>query len=223
MSEDQPGEKWPRGLEGVQAWASPADPLLPPPSVSGRDEARIARRMAQQLPGIGSPELRPVQFAEAYALLTAVSLAKADFYDQLLAEQYEREGLAGLIGHKIDVDKFGEEHEVSEEIRALVRLSESERDRAAKLIEKGISLGIQARQVDVMRSYGRTVVAALRALCGELGVTWEDAATKRAAQRAILSARTAVGADFAAPDRMGPALSDEDRARILGGGHDHPH
>lgn len=223
MTQDQPGEKWPRGLDAARAWANPADPLLPPPSPGGKTEERIARRMAQQLPTFGSPELRPVQFAEAYGMLTAVSLARADFYAQLLAEQYEREGMSGLIGHKIDVDKLGEEHEVSEEVRALVKLEASERDRAERLIKDGLRIGIQAQQVDVMRSYGRTVVAALRALCGELGITWEDEATKRAAQRAILSARTAVGADVSAPDHAGPGLSEAERARILGGGHVHPH
>lgn len=208
-------------MSAARAWANPADPLLPPAGKRDKVEARIAQRMAQQLPQFGSPELRPVQFAEAYSLLVAISMARADFYGQLLAEQYEREGMSGLIGYKIDVDKNGYEHEVSETIRALVELEARERDRAAQLIKDGLRIGIQAQQVDVMRSYGRTVVAALRGLCGELGITWDDEATKRAAQRAILAARTAVGADVAAPDRAGEPLSDIDRARILGGGHGH--
>jgi hypothetical protein len=218
MAEDQdPGMvEWPKGSEKAKAWADPADPTLPPVSAGSAAERRAARKLADRLPGYGDPAVRPVQFAEAYAHLVAVSCARAEFYGILLADEYAREGLGALVGKKLDVDRFGDTHEVSEELRGLARLEAEERDRAAKLIKDGVRLGIEAQKVDVMRSYGRTVVEALRALCGELGIPWEEQA-RRAAQRAILAARTTLGYQVTAPDRAGPPLSAGERAQLTGG------
>lgn len=207
---------WPPGSEKAQAWANPADPTLPPVSAGTAAEKRAARVLAERLPGYGDPAVRPVQFAEAYAHLVAVSCARAEFYGILLADAYEREGISALVGHKLDVDRFGDTHEVSEELRGLVRLEAEERDRAAKLIKDGVRLGIEAQKVDVMRSYGRTVVEALKALCGELGIPWEEQA-RRAAQRAILAARTTLGYQVTSPERAGPPLSEAERAQLARG------
>jgi hypothetical protein len=218
MAEDQePGHvEWPPGSEKAKAWADPADPTLPPVSPDAAVDRRAARVLADRLPGYGDPAVRPVQFAEAYAHLVAVSCARAEFYGILLAQQYAVEGLGALVGKKLDVDRFGDTHEVSEELRGLARLEAEERDRAAKLIKDGVRLGIEAQKVDVMRSYGRTVVEALKALCGELGMAWNDD-SRRAAQRAILAARTTLGYQVTAPDRAGPPLTPEQRAQLTGG------
>lgn len=218
MADDHqdPAAEWPKSARPAQAWADPADPTLPPISAGSAADRRAARVLAERLPSYGDPNIRPVQFAEAYAHLTAVSIARVEFLGILLADQFEREGVAGLIGHKLDVDRFGDTHEVSEATRGLVALEAEERDRAAKLIREGVRLGIEAQKVDVMRSYGRTVVEALKALCGELGVPWEEQA-RRAAQRAILAARTSLGYQVTAPDRAGPALTADERARLTGG------
>lgn len=220
MADDQePGTvEWPKGSEKAQAWANPADPTLPPVSAGSAADRRAARVLADRLPGYGDPDVRPVQFAEAYAHLVAVSCARAEFYGILLADAYAREGTGALVGHKLDVDRFGDTHEVAEATRGLAALEAEERDRAAKLIREGVRLGIEAQKVDVMRSYGRTVVEALKALCGELGIPWEVEA-RRAAQRAILAARTALGYQVTAPDRAGPALTEAERARLTGGDH----
>lgn len=216
-----PVAEWPKGARPAQAWANPADPTLPPVSAGSAADRRAARVLADRLPGYGDPAVRPVQFAEAYAHLVAVSCARAEFYGILLADAYEREGVAALVGHKLDVDRFGDTHEVAEATRGLAALEAEERDRAAKLIREGVRLGIEAQKVDVMRSYGRTVVEALKALCGELGIPWEEQA-RRAAQRAILAARTTLGYQVAAPDRAGPPLTDDERARLTGGRHEGP-
>lgn len=218
MAEDQdPGNvEWPPGSEKAKAWADPADPTLPPVSAGSRADRAAARVLADRLPGYGDPAVRPVQFAEAYAHLVAVSCARAEFYGILLAQQFAAEGVGALVGKKLDVDRFGDTHEVSEELRGLARLEAEERDRAAKLIRDGVRLGIEAQKVDVMRSYGHTVVEALKALCGELGIAWEDG-TRRAAQRAILAARTTLGHQVTAPDRAGPPLSEAERAHLIGG------
>lgn len=212
------GERWPRGLGEAKKWADPADPTLPPPD-PGKDEARIVQQLAQRLPHLGTPELRRIQLAEAYAQLVAVSMARAKFYGELLAEAYEREGLGSLVGKKMAAaGKEGILYEASEEVRTLAALEAQERDRAATLVEKSVRLGLEAQRVDVLRSYGHTVVASLRAMCVELGVPWESE-TRRAAQRAILAARTELGHGIDSPDRAGAALTPEERARLLGGGH----
>lgn len=202
---------WPKGLGEVAGHADPADPTLPPLPPRDATEARIAATLARRLPRYGDPDLKPIQFAEAYAQLTAVAVARAEFYGQLLAEQYANQGTRdhhgepvadtgapGLVGYKYDLAKDGTAVAVGEEIRALVALEAQERDRAAKLIRDGVRLGIEAKQVDVMRSYGHTVVAALKALCVQLGIPWEDEA-RLAAQRAILAARTGMGYAITAP------------------------
>lgn len=215
--EDDGGTPWPPGLgEDVRAWADHTDPTLPPPDPTGEAEEAAARVLVNTLPTYGSPELRGIQFAEAYARLTAVAVARAEFYGDLLAQQYAREGVGGLIGHEYNADRFGSIYEKSELVRGLVQLEAAERDRATKLIRDGVRLGIEAKQVDVMRTYGQTVVTALRHLVGELGMEWDED-TRRSAMRAILSARTQLGQHVVTPDRAGPPLTEEQRRRLLGG------
>lgn len=207
---------WPPGLgEDVRTWADPVDPSLPP-DTSGRGDRAAARRLMQRLPTFGDPAIRPIQFAEAYAQLTAVALARAEFLGELLAQAYEREGIGGMIGHTWDADRHGTLYASGEEMRALVRLEAEERDRAAKLIRDGARLGLEARQVDVMRSYGQTVVAALRMMCAELGMEWEDT-TRRAAMRAILQARSVTGEQQVPAGTAGPPLTEQQRQRIIEG------
>ncbi|NUT90914.1 MAG: hypothetical protein HOY78_02675 [Saccharothrix sp.] len=208
MADDQ--GQWPRGLG--RAWERAADPTLPPGPPGDAVEAAIVGRLTRKLPHLGDPDLRPVQFAEVYARLLAVSMARAEFYGALLAEQYERasggedsdgseyypgpRGAVGaLVGDVYDLDKRGDPVPVSEQIRALVKLEAEERDRAAKLARDGIRIGVQAKQVDVMRSYGHTVVAALRALVVEMGLDWNERPVREAAQRAIVTARTTLGVE----------------------------
>lgn len=215
--DDDGTSPWPPGLgEDVRQWADPVDPTLPP-DPDGHGDRAAARRLMARLPTYGDPNLRPIQFAEVYARLTAVAVARADWLGELLAQAYEREGIAGLIGHKWDADRHGSLYAQSEEIRALVALEAAERDRAAKLIKDGARLGLEARQVDVMRSYGQTVVTALRMMCAELGIEWEDA-TRRAAMRAILTARSVTGEQQVPAGMAGPALTAEQRQRIIEGG-----
>lgn len=122
-------------------------------------------------------------------------------------------GLGALIGDTYASDGAGGRMATGEAIRALVALERDERDRAARLAKEGIKLGLEAKQVDVMRTFGRTVVEAMRQLSGELGVNWADPATRRAAQRAVLAARAALGVDVRSPNEIGPALTPEERRR----------
>ncbi len=210
--------EWPPGLSGAAQYAAYDDPTLPPPAPTDEVERRAVAALVERLPSLASREIKPIQFAEAYARLVAVSMARAEFLGALLEQAYTRDGVSALIGHKFDSDKFGEIYEVSEETRGLAAMEERERDRAAKLIKDGLRIGIEAKHVDVLRSYGQTVVASMRLMCTQLGIPWEDPATRRAASRAIVGARTQQGETVASMDRAGLPLSEEERVRLLGGG-----
>jgi hypothetical protein len=64
---------------------------------------QVRARLAEELPHLGSPNLRPVQIIEVYARLIAVAVARAEFYGRLLAQAYEDEGIGALVGHKYAV------------------------------------------------------------------------------------------------------------------------
>ena len=100
----------------------------------------------------------------------------------------------------------------------IAKLEAEERNRAERLARDGIRIGIEASQVDSMRSYGKTVVTAMRALVRELGIDWNDPAVTRVSRRALLQARHELGFDVRPPDEAGPALSPVERGRVLGTG-----
>lgn len=222
---DDSGEKWPRGTGDAWRHADAADPLSPQPPPRDDLEQRLRAHARKRLPTLASEDLRPVQFAETFARLAAIAMARAEFYGELLADLHARydedgarevrdqddedrehyypgdgDGLRALIGDVYSVSKDGDAVAVGEAVRALVKLEAEERDRAADLAYKGIRIGVEAKQVDVMRSYGRTVVASMRALCAELGVDWSEETTRLAARRAIITARTSLG-DLIAPQQ----------------------
>lgn len=187
------------------------------------EEQFVLGKIRARLPFYGSPEVRNVQFANGYAELAAVSLARCKFYGELLAKQYDDEGLDGLIGMEIagvavgGEEKHLETYEKSEIIRALVLLEQTERDRAASLIEKGVRLGMEAKNVDMMRTYGRTVSEALKAFAEQFGLVWSDEVTRRAAQRAVLIARERLGFALKSANSVGPALTETEKDQVRRG------
>jgi hypothetical protein len=184
-------------------------------ALPGSDEAFHAR-LREALPHYGSPDKRPIQFAEVYAELLATSAARAQWLGALLADQLAREGYTGLVGHRYGIDpEGGGEVALSEEARALVKLEAAERDRAERLAKDGIRMGIEAKKVDVLRAYARTIAEIAKATAMELGFNWSDPAVRRAAQRAVLAARQNLGESFTSPDRAGPRMTGEERQRAL--------
>lgn len=180
----------------------------------------------ERLPHYGSADLRPVQLAEVYSRLAAVAVGRAAFYGRKLDEQFRAEGLGGLIGFRMDAAVVGggknapaelERYEVGEELRALVVLEAQERDRAERLAREAIKMGLEAKKVDVLRSYGKAVAGVTRAFVEELGLDWADPAVRRAAQRAVLASRQHLGLDYRSPEAVGPRLSPEERAQALRG------
>lgn len=207
MRKDQPEFHGPGTGDELRDFDLPHD--LP----STETEKALAQVYKKRLPFYGSPEVENVRFANGFAELAAVALARAHFYGELLAEAYEREGLGALIGAEYGGVAVGgeskhlETFEKSEMVRSLVALEQGERDRAATLIEKGVRLGMEASHVDAMRTYGRTVAEVSKAFAEETGLDWSSPAIRRAAQRALLTARARLGFDFAPANAAGPALT----------------
>lgn len=189
--------------------------------VDGRadEDGGFRRRLAASLPVAGDPSVKPVEFAQTFADLTAVAMARAQWLGGLLRDQLDREGMKGLVGFKYGIDqRTGERLELSEEMRALARMEAQERDRAERMTRDGIRLGIEARRVDVMRHYAQVVGAVIREAAIEFGLNWNDPAVRRAAQRAVIRARQAQGQSLVSPDSAGPPMSSWERQRALGGG-----
>jgi hypothetical protein len=189
-------------------------------------EDDLRAEAGERLPHYGSPDLRPVQLAEVYSRLAAVAVGRAEFYGRRLDDQFRAEGMAGLIGYRMDAAVVGggkgmpaelEQYEVGEELRALVVLEAQERDRAERLAREAIKMGLEAKRVDVMRSYGKAVAAVTRAFSDELGLDWTDPRVRRAAQRAVLASRQHLGFDYRSPEAVGPRLSPEERADVVRG------
>lgn len=188
-----------------------------------------------RLPRLGDGVTERVNLLEAMAELTSVSMARARFLGELLEAQWlnaadgSSGGLdgppesSGLVGYTYAAEVVGsgagatlERSVTGEQIRALVELEARERDRAAKLIDTCLRIGVSLHTVEVVRTYAGSVAAALQALVGELGLSMDDVPVLRAAQRAGLAARQALGQDDGDPDVMvGPALSAAERVRAL--------
>lgn len=213
MSDDPPRPpSWPPGVSDF-----PDDDRAALPAVLPRTptQAELVKMLAERFPRYGAPEVQPVQFAETYAHLMAVAAARSEWLGELLQDALRREGIDALIGDKFELDRQGNPVAVSEELRALVKLEADERTRAERMARDGIRIGIEASQVDAMRSYGKTVITAMRCFADELGVPWTDPAVARVARRAILRARQELGFDVRSPEEAGAGLTEDERGELL--------
>lgn len=192
-----------------------ADTALPAVLPRTPTQAEVVKLLAERFPRYGAPDVRPVQFAEVYAGLMATAAARAEWLGQLLADAVRREGLDAIVGGTYGIAKDGEPVQIGEDVRALAKLEADERNRAERLARDGIRIGIEASQVDTMRTYGRTVITAMRCLVEELGLPWTDPAVGRVARRSLLRARMQLGFDVRPPDEAGPPLTEEERAGLL--------
>lgn len=196
------------------------------------------------LPRVGDGVVRQVNLLVAYSELIAISMARAEFLGALLAEQIAADGEgdtaawdpdaeprgpevgAGLVGFTYAASVVGEGGRdgathlervaTGEEIRALAKLESDERDRAARLIKDAMKIGVELHAAEAMRTYGASIAASLQAFTRELGIDEHAPEVERAAKRAVLTARRAVGQDEGDPDRIvGPALTEAERERVL--------
>ena len=204
----------------------------------------LPRRVRARLPRVGDGTTERIALLDSYAELAAVAMARARFLGELLEQQWRAAqedepdtwgpidpatGLggpgdaAGLIGFTYAAAVVGhgegaalERVATGEEVRALVELEARERDRAQKLIETALKIGISLSEIDTIRTYAGTIAAALQAFVAELGLPMEDAPVLRAAQRAGLAARRSLGHDDGDPDvHIGPQMSPSERVAAL--------
>lgn len=198
------------------------------------------------MPRVGDGVTQRINLLASYAELAAVAMARAQFLGDLLEQQWQAadygaldgdqmapadpetglggpETAAGLIGYTYSSAVVGhgdgatlERTATGEQIRALVELEGRERDRAAKLIESCLKIGVELEQVEVIRAYARTISVAIQGIVSELGLSMTDEAVLRAAKRSALAARRAMGQDDGDPDmHIGPAPTAGERVRVL--------
>lgn len=145
--------------------------------------------------------------------LLALSEQRRDWLSDRLAEQIRAEGLDGLVGTSHGLTPDGERVQLGEFVRALATAEAAERDRAASLAERVARLGLDQGQAE--RDVAGWVIAALEHLIREFGWTLADDAVRRAARRAGMAGRQAMGHADSSPELMGPPLQAQERVDAL--------
>ncbi len=77
---------------------------------------------------------------------------------------------ARLFGAKVAVDAQGNEHEIGEEERAMVRLYGQWADRLAKYAKAALDAGIEKRRVEMAERQGETIVVVVNNVLVQLGL-----------------------------------------------------
>lgn len=86
---------------------------------------------------------------------------------------------SALFGPRIEVDKFGTEHVVGEDERAMVKLYGQWSDRLAKYAKAALDAGIEKRRVEMAEQQGETIVIVINNVLINMGLTDEQVATAR--------------------------------------------
>lgn len=135
-----------------------------------------------------------MRFTEAYGRMMQLAVERVKLYGQLLAKEYGEKGAKAFWDEIWASSGDGPAYKTGEYVRALVKLENDERDRAARLLESALRFGIEARHADLHRDQVRTLVLSMKNLAAELGLP-DNAETRRVMQRAVLEARKTVLAD----------------------------
>jgi hypothetical protein len=86
-------------------------------------------------------------------------------------ESLDSPGVGGLVGHKLSATNSGEIYATSEEVRALVQLEASERDRVVAYAEKAHKMGISDRMTHLAEQWGDVTAGRVVAMLDELELT----------------------------------------------------
>lgn len=157
------------------------------------------------------------QVHPAYVLPRQLLLSqdRAAWLGEQLTRQIADEGVEGIVGDSWTTTESGDAVKVGEFTRALYEVERAERQHLSDLSVKIARLGLDT---DAARSStARTIAVALEIIVGELGFTLADATVLRAAQRAGLAARAAMGLDDG-PDAermLGKSVTDAERVTLL--------
>jgi hypothetical protein len=188
--------------------------------LDGRQRAALLR-----FPTYGDPELRPVEFTEAYARLAASMTAQLAFVEELIAAEYQALGISAFRTEHQETVTVGSGPTADtqtvptgqESMTVLITWQAGLQTRLAKVLADGIKIGIKARQADLVRRYGEWVATAMQEFAGQVGIDWDAQPTRRAAQRAVLKTRERLQLGVTPADAAGPALTDDERAAIRTG------
>lgn len=147
---------------------------------------KAAVRAELQRWGLGDTNLDP---GEVLLRLVSQSATRAQFYGELLQEQYDRadsgedtttlpKRLSVLVGRTFALNRDGQPVPIAEAVRALVQLEGEERDRCAGFAAKAVAAGLAERQVRLAERQGAMIAEVLRAVLGDpaLGLSEEQQA-----------------------------------------------
>ncbi|MGH7743230.1 MAG: hypothetical protein ACREQ5_00205 [Candidatus Dormibacteria bacterium] len=160
------------------------------PNPAARKKAAVRAELARW--GLGDTHTDP---GECLLRLVSQSSARAQFYAELLQEQYERADagqetttlparISVLVGRAFALNRDGQPVPVSEAVRALVQLEGEERDRLCSFAAKAIAAGLAERQVRLSERMGAMMAEVLRGVLGDPALGLSD--DQRAAVPALL-------------------------------------
>lgn len=141
-------------------------------------EATITAWMALGKPAAGTQH---IDAGMAVLNMLQMTWLRTAAYGNLLRQQVEKEGgdldVAGLIGEKRGAaGQEGFLYAQSEEIRALVQLEATERDRVVKYAETAHKMGISDRLTSLAERWGDVVAGRISAMLLDLKLTPEQEA-----------------------------------------------
>ncbi|TCK25438.1 hypothetical protein EV378_1246 [Pseudonocardia endophytica] len=171
------------------------------------------------VPALPTVEALPDRLGAAHPAIAlpaqlALATERAAWLGARLAEQIAAEGVAGVVGESRALSADGEPVTLGEFARVLWEAEARERANVATLAERVARLGLDSR--DAQQDSARWTASALRTFVAELGLSDRDEPTWRAAKRAAIVARRAMGHEDADPDvHAGPRLSLRERATLL--------
>ncbi len=79
-------------------------------------------------------------------------------------------GVAALVGHRYDADRYGRIYAVDEGIRGLAKLEAEERERCATFAAKAVAAGLAERQVRLAEQQGAMLFTVMRAVLQRVGL-----------------------------------------------------
>lgn len=156
------------------------------PQVRAAAARRTAERKTQaaldRIMHVFGPNDSRVDPVHTLARLLAQSARRAEFYADLLEQQYQREaegeadadlpnGVRALIGHKYGLTKDGDSLPIEEAVRSLVALEADERDRCAKYAKLALDVDLDERMVRASEQQVTLVADALAATLSDMGLS----------------------------------------------------
>jgi hypothetical protein len=133
------------------------------------------------------------EMGNIYARLVALSAQRLRVLTGQLSAAHKADPQGAFVYEKKTWNPATESVETaSEEPTALMRLVTQESDRLAELLVTAVKLRLEVRSAEAIALQSKRMAALVRAMAEAAGLNWGEEATRRIAQRAIVSAEAAM-------------------------------